>query len=84
MSHRGVLVLLIVAVGGTRPHRGRPWSRRARARGRVVDECHLFLAPIVVEGGTRVFPDDVRVELDLLDERRFGNGMVHLRYRTRR
>jgi len=50
----------------------------------VVDECHLFLAPIVVEGGTRVFPDDVRVELDLLDERRFGNGMVHLRYRTRR
>jgi dihydrofolate reductase len=49
----------------------------------VVDEWHLFLAPIVVGGGTRLFPDDVFVELELVDERRFGNGVVHLRYRTR-
>jgi dihydrofolate reductase len=49
----------------------------------LVDECHVFVAPIVVGGGTRSFPDDVRVRLELADERRFGNGMVHLRYRTR-
>jgi dihydrofolate reductase len=49
----------------------------------LVDECHLFLAPIVVGGGKRCLPDDVRLELELLDERRFGNGMVHVRYRPR-
>jgi dihydrofolate reductase len=49
----------------------------------LVDECHLFLAPIVVGGGKQCLPDDVRLELELLDERRFGNGMVHVRYRPR-
>jgi dihydrofolate reductase len=49
----------------------------------LVDECHLFLAPIVVGGGKRSLPDHVRLELDLLGEHRFGNGMVHLHYRTR-
>lgn len=49
----------------------------------LVDGCHLFLAPIVVGGGKRAFLDAVRVQLELLDERRFGNGMVHLHYRAR-
>jgi len=49
----------------------------------LVDECHLFVAPIVVGGGKQSLPDNVRLKLELLDERRFGNGMVHLRYRTR-
>jgi dihydrofolate reductase len=49
----------------------------------LVDECQLFVAPIVVGGGKQSLPDDVRLELELLDERRFGNGMVHLRYRAR-
>ena len=48
----------------------------------LVDECHLFLAPVVVGGGKQSLPDGVRVKLELLDERRFGNGMVHLHYRT--
>jgi dihydrofolate reductase len=48
----------------------------------LVDELHLFLAPIVVGGGKRSLPDSVRLELELLDERRFGNGVVHLHYRT--
>jgi dihydrofolate reductase len=52
-------------------------------RARLVDECHLFVAPIVVGGGTQALPDKVRVTLELLDERRFGNGVVYLRYRTR-
>jgi dihydrofolate reductase len=49
----------------------------------LVDECHLFLTPIVVGGGNQALPDDVRMRLELLDERRFGNGVVFLRYRTR-
>jgi len=50
----------------------------------LVDECHLFVTPIMVGGGKRSLPNDVRVKLELLDERRFGNGMVYLHYRTRR
>ena len=49
----------------------------------LVDECHLFLTPVIVGGGTRALPDHVRVGLELLDERRFGNGVVHLHYRTK-
>jgi dihydrofolate reductase len=49
----------------------------------LVDEHHLFVAPIVVGGGKRSLPNDVRLKLELLDERRFGNGMVHLHYRSR-
>jgi dihydrofolate reductase len=49
----------------------------------LVDECHLFLNPIVVGGGTAALPGGVRLELELLGERRFGNGVVHVHYRTR-
>jgi dihydrofolate reductase len=50
----------------------------------LVDECHLFVAPVVVGGGNRSLPENVRLKLELLDERRFGSGMVYLYYRTRR
>jgi dihydrofolate reductase len=49
----------------------------------LVDELHLFVVPVAVGGGKRSLPDKLRVELDLLDERRFGNGTVHLRYGIR-
>ena len=49
----------------------------------LVDECHLFVAPISVGGGKRSLPVGVRVKLQLLDERRFEGGMVYLRYRTK-
>ncbi len=52
-------------------------------RAGLVDELYLFVVPIVVGGGKRSLPDNVRLKLDLLDERRFGNGMVYLKYRTR-
>ena len=52
-------------------------------RARLVDECHLFVVPIVVGGGKRSLPPNVRLELELLDERRFAGGVVYLRYRTR-
>jgi dihydrofolate reductase len=48
----------------------------------LVDECHLFFCPVVVGGGKRALPDDVRAQLELLDERRFKNGVVHLHYRV--
>ena len=48
----------------------------------LVDECHLFLCPIVVGGGKRAMPDNVRAKLKLVDERRFRNGVVHLHYRV--
>ena len=51
-------------------------------RAGLVDELQLFVAPVAVGGGTQSLPDDVRLALELLDERRFENGMVHLRYRT--
>ncbi len=52
-------------------------------RAGLIDECHLFLIPILVGGGKSALPDNVRLELELLEERRFGNGTVFLRYRSR-
>lgn len=46
----------------------------------LVDECHLFLNPVVVGGGKRALPNNVRAQLELLDERRFRSGVVHLHY----
>jgi dihydrofolate reductase len=52
-------------------------------RAGLIDECQLFIAPIIVGGGKPCLPADVRLELELLEERRFDNGMVFLRYGTR-
>jgi dihydrofolate reductase len=49
----------------------------------LVDEYHLFITPVVVGGGTPALPDGVRLELELVSERRFENGVVHVHYRTR-
>ena len=51
-------------------------------RAGLVDECHLFLSPIIVGGGKQALPSNVRTLLELLDERRFGSGVVHLHYRV--
>jgi dihydrofolate reductase len=47
-----------------------------------IDECHLFMGPCVVGRGKPGLPTDVRLALELLDERRFGNGVVYLRHRV--
>ncbi|MEO3875865.1 dihydrofolate reductase family protein [Nonomuraea sp. B12E4] len=52
-------------------------------RAGLVDECRLFVAPIVVGGGNRLFQDGLRLQLDLLEERRFDGGMAYLCYRVR-
>jgi len=61
---------------------GAELAAQAIAAG-LVDECQLFLVPVVVGGGKRALPE-LRVNLELLDERTFRNGTVYLRYRTRR
>jgi dihydrofolate reductase len=48
----------------------------------LVDEVHLFVWPVVLGGGKPFLPNKARLQLELLDERRFGNGVVYLRYRT--
>jgi dihydrofolate reductase len=48
----------------------------------LVDELQLFVAPVVVGGGTAFLPDNVQLRLDLIDEHRFGGGVIHLRYRA--
>ena len=51
-------------------------------RAGLVDECHLFIHPVLIGGGKASFPRDTRADLELLDERRFGNGVVYVRYRV--
>jgi dihydrofolate reductase len=64
-----------IAIGG-------PTLAAEAFRAGLVDECHVLVVPIVVGGGTPSLPAGVRVELELLDERRFAGGVVHLHYRT--
>ena len=52
-------------------------------RAGLVDEYHMFVVPVVVGAGKQALPRDVRIDLELLDKRRSGNGTVFLRYRTR-
>ena len=62
---------------------GGPGLAAAAIRAGLVDEYQLFVTPVVVGGGTSVFPDGVRAGLDLVDHRRFASGVVYLRYRPR-
>jgi dihydrofolate reductase len=48
----------------------------------LVDELHLFLHPVVIGAGKRALPDGVRLDLELVDERRFTSGALHLHYRV--
>ena len=61
---------------------GGPRLAAAAFRADLVDEVHLFLTPIVIGGGKQSLPDDLRVALELLDQRRFDSGVVHLHYRV--
>jgi dihydrofolate reductase len=65
-----------IAVGG-------PVLASHAIRAGLVDEYHVFVAPIIVGSGKPFLPGEVCVDLQLIDERGFDNGMVHLRYRAR-
>jgi dihydrofolate reductase len=62
---------------------GGPQLAAQAIKAGLVDDLHLFVVPIVVGGGNQSLPNDVRVKLEPLDERRFGNGFVYLHHRTR-
>jgi dihydrofolate reductase len=63
---------------------GGPGLAAAALRAGLVDELDRFVAPAIVGGGTAFLPDDLRVDLKLVDERRFPNGTVLLAYRVTR
>jgi dihydrofolate reductase len=65
-----------IAIGG-------PTLAAHAIKAGLVDEYHLFVNPIVVGGGTSYLPDNARVGLELLDERRFSSGVVFLRYASK-
>jgi dihydrofolate reductase len=65
-----------VSVGG-------PGLAASAIRAGLVDEYHLLLVPVLVGGGTPVFPAGARAGLDLVDQRRFASGVAYLRYRSR-
>ena len=60
---------------------GGPELAAQAIKASLVDEVHLLLTPVIVGGGKRSLPDGARVKLDLMSERRFRNGVVHVRYR---
>jgi dihydrofolate reductase len=64
-----------IAVGG-------PHLAAQAFRAGLIDELQLLVAPIVIGGGNKSLPEGVRVTLELIDQRRFRSGVVHLRYRT--
>ncbi|MGO4105868.1 dihydrofolate reductase family protein [Leifsonia sp. YAF41] len=61
---------------------GGPGLAAQMMRAGLVDELQLFIVPILIGGGTRAYPDDLRQSLELVGERRFDNGMVYLNYRV--
>ena len=62
---------------------GGPNLAAAAFRAGLVNEMQTFLAPAIVGGGTASLPEGVRLDLELVEERRFDGGMAYLRYRTR-
>jgi dihydrofolate reductase len=62
---------------------GGPGLAAQAFRAGLVDDVHHLVYPVVVGGGTRALPDGVRLDLELVGERRFANGVVHLHHRRR-
>jgi len=61
---------------------GGPQLAAEALRAGLVDEIQQLVSPVVVGGGTRFLPEDLTLQLELVGERRFGNGVVHLAYRV--
>ena len=61
---------------------GGPTLAAHALRAGLVDEVHLYTSPVIVGGGTALWPEDLRLDLELFDERRFGNGVVYTAYRV--
>ncbi|MFP5312221.1 MAG: dihydrofolate reductase family protein [Actinomycetes bacterium] len=62
---------------------GGPTLAAHALRAGLVDECRLFISPVAVGGGLRFLPDGLKLRLEPVEEHRFGNGVIYLRYRAR-
>lgn len=62
---------------------GGPMLAAHAVRAGLVDEYCLLIAPVIAGGGTSYLPDKIAVKLELLEERRFDNGLIHVRYRAK-
>lgn len=62
---------------------GGPHLAAYALRAGLVEDVWQILAPVVVGGGTAMFPDGLRLDLELVDQRRFAGGFVYLRYAVR-
>jgi dihydrofolate reductase len=62
---------------------GGPVLAASAIRAGLVDEYHVYVVPMLVGGGTAIFPDGIRARLELVDQHRFAGGVVYLRYRVR-
>jgi dihydrofolate reductase len=60
-----------------------PGLAASALRAGLVDEVGQYITPVVVGGGTRFLPDDLRLDLDLVNQHRFGNGVVYVHYLVR-
>lgn len=63
---------------------GGPTLAAAALAAGLVDEVRLLVRPVLLGGGLANFPLGVRTDLELVDERRFASGVVHVHYRVRR
>lgn len=70
--------------GGRGSHRGRRQPGIQALHAGLVDECILFVWPVTVGGGKPALPTDAELTLHLLDEQRFSNGTLLLRYQPQR
>lgn len=78
-----VAVRALVDASPTDVSIGGPDLAASAIRAGIVDEWHQLISPVVVGGGTHWLPADVRLDLELVGQRRFTNGVVHLHYRSR-
>ena len=62
---------------------GGPTLAAHALRAGIVDELCQFISPVIVGAGTRFLPDGLGLDLELVDQVRFGNGVVFLRYIVR-
>lgn len=60
---------------------GGPQIAAEAIKAGLVDEYHQFIAPVIIGSGNAWLPDNVRINLELVDQKRFPNGFIYLRYR---
>jgi dihydrofolate reductase len=61
---------------------GGPHLAAEAIKAGLVDEYHQFIAPVIIGSGDAWLPDNIRIDLELVDQKRFPNGFIYLRYQV--